>query len=121
MKKIKIERFHQKYPYIEPTIILLFGGIVGYIMNGFMEEISLKFWENPYFIPLIVIVLIIVTYFKKCSTYSCNHPKNRVVRGKEKFDEKLLELSTKKLENCCTIEDMIELGNKVNNYYDKIC
>lgn len=120
MKKIKIERFHHKYPYVEPTVILLYGGIIGYIINGFMGEISIRFWENPYLIPLIVTVILIFTYFKKLSTYSYNQPKSRVDKGKERFDAKLLELSTKELENCNTTEDMFELGNKVNEYYDRI-
>lgn len=120
MKKTKIERFHQRYPYVEPTIILLYGGIVGYIVNGFMGEITIRFWENPYLIPLIVIVLLIFTYFKKFSTYCCNQPKSRVDKGKERFDMKLLELSIKELENCNTAEDMFELGNRVNEYYDRI-
>ena len=120
MKKTKIEKFHQRYPYVEPTIILLYGGIVGYIVNAFLEELSIRFWENPYLIPLIGIVILIFTYFKKFSTYSCSQHKTRVDRGKERFDAKLLELSTKELENCNTTEDMFELGNKVNEYFDRI-
>lgn len=120
MKKIKIERFHHKYPYVEPAVILLFGGIIGYVINGFMEDISIKFWENHYLIPLFVTVILIFTYFKKFSTYSCSQPKSRVDKGKERFDAKLLELSTKELESCNTVEDMFELGSKVNEYYNRI-
>ena len=76
--------------------------------------------ENTYLIPLIIIVFVIFTYFKKFSTYSCSLPKSRVDKGKERFDAKLLELSIKELENCNTTEDMFELGNKVNEYYDRI-
>jgi len=120
MKKTKIERFHQRYPYVEPAMILLYGGIVGYIINGFMDEISLKFWENTYLVPLIIIAILIFAYFKEFSTYRCSKTKSRVDKGKERFDMKLLELSTKELENCNSTEDMFELGNKVNEYYDKI-
>lgn len=120
MKRTKIERFHHKYPYVEPAVILLFGGIIGYVINNFLEKISIRFWENPYLIPLIVTVIIIFTYFKRLSTYSCSQPKSRVDKGKEKFDAKLLELSTKELENCNTVEDMFELGSKVNEYFGRI-
>lgn len=120
MKRKKIEGFHQKYPYVEPAVILLYGGIIGYVINGFMEKISIRFWENPYLIPLIVTVIFVFTYFKKFSKYSCSQFKSKVDKGKEKFDAKLLELSTKELENCNTAEDMFELGSKVNEYYDRI-
>lgn len=120
MKKINIKEFHRKYPYIDPFILLLFGGISGYIINGFFEKFTLKFWLNPYLFPLAIILTIIFIYFKKFSPYSNYTQKNALHKKKESFDVKLLELSEQKLKNCNTIDDMFILSDKVNDYYNKI-
>lgn len=118
----KVAKFNKKYPFFEPIITFLFGGVGGFFINNLCTDFikDWRFWLSKYFLGFIIVIILVFTYYSKYSIYSPNIKKSKLSNSKVKFDEKLLAMATEMISKGESIDKLVESGSKITEYIDRV-